>query len=61
MLVTQCDICKKKIGYKEIIRVQASGMNFSSFEFGNKCSKSIIKFLASKKLIENEKSNKKTK
>jgi hypothetical protein len=52
MQVTKCDICKRKIEFKEIVRVQKASGAFSSFEFCENCAKPITKFLTSKKLID---------
>lgn len=52
MQVTKCDICHKKIEFKDTVRVQKVDGNFNSFEFCGNCAKPIKKFLVSKKLID---------
>jgi len=52
MQITKCDICKKKIEFKDTVRVHKADSAFSSFEFCGNCATPIVKFLISKKLID---------
>jgi len=59
MQITKCDICKKRIKeYTEKIHVNI-GFFSGSFEICKSCGKPILKLLKSKKLLKEDKSNKK--
>jgi hypothetical protein len=60
MLVTKCDICRKKIGSGNTTYVR-TGKFLESFEFCESCGKPITKFLIDKKLVDNKTSKKQKK
>lgn len=58
MLVTKCDICRKKINSGSAIYVRTVKF-LESFEICESCGKPVIKFLTNKKLIDNKNINEK--
>lgn len=59
MYIRKCDICKNIIKDKKFLGVNPEGGSFNIFEICLKCAQPVMEFLKSKKLIENEKENKK--
>ena len=53
MDIKKCDICKKKIEYKAMIRVGVS--RYGDKDFCLKCGKPIFDFLEEHKLLKEEK------
>ncbi len=61
MRITKCDICKKTLVRNGDETIVSVGVFFKSFDICRDCAEPVLKFLKSKKLIEENKKRKSAK